>query len=170
MRTRILAWMALFVILGCTGVPDLFERVDDDVTIDQMTGNILAGTPTFDTTYVELNVEKYKSRDKGIFYSLIVEYSSDDWLFIGEGESLVLTVHEQQIALNGRGSSSHRDIGYAGRIHEKAWYVVPFEVLHMIANAEDVKVKIIGPRHHVERYFSGKNFQNLREFIKRHAT
>lgn len=170
MRIRIIVFMVLFLIAGCAGVPSVLEPVRDDYTIDEMTGNILAGTPPWGTTYVELNVERYTSRDGEILYTLVVDYSSDEWLFIRDGESLVLLVEGYRIGLKGKGSSGYRDIGYRGRINEKAWYGISFESLEMIANAKEVEARIIGSRHHVDKHFSEENFRYFREFVNKHGS
>jgi len=170
MRMRIIVFMVLFLIAGCAAVPSLLEPVHDDYTIHGMSGNILAGTPPLSTTYVQLNAERYTSRDGEILYSLVVDYSSDEWLYIREGESLVLLVEGYRIGLKGKGSSPHRGMGYSGRINEKAWYGISFESLEMIANAKEVEARVIGSHHHVDRVFSEENFRYFREFANKHGS
>lgn len=170
MRIKMIIPIVLFLLGGCIGLPSILEPVYDDYTVSEMTGNILAGAPPLSTTYVELNAEQYTSRDGKILYTVVVDYSSNDWLFITPGESLVLSVDGERIGLRGKGSSKHRGNGYVGRIEEKAWYAISFEGLEMIANAKEVRAKIIGTRNQVERHFSEENFRNFRRFVAKYGT
>ncbi len=172
MKMRITLFVVLFLLSGCAGMARLRDRIEaiyggfEDYTVDTITGNVLVGRPPLDTARVELNAQESRSKDGKIFYSLIVDYTAVDWLFIKEGESLVLLIDEQQVGLKGKGSSSHRGIDYDGWKNEKAWYGFSFEGLDMIANAKEVKVRIIGTQRHVDRYFSEENFKNFRRFVR----
>jgi len=115
----------LFLPMGCVNPTGEFEAVYDhfyDYTKSRMAGNVLAGTPPLSVTYVELNAEEYRSRAGKILYSLTIDYSPDEWLFIKQEESLILEVNEEPFGFKGRGSSAHRGIMPAGRVREKAWY------------------------------------------------
>lgn len=173
MKTGIIVLTAIVLLFGCARLTSRIEITYDDFYDDQtvtMAGNILAGTSPLSVTHVELNAEEYRSRDGKILYSLIVDYSSNEWLFIRQGESLVLDVDGQRIGLKGNGSAAHRGIIYGDRVREKAWYGISYEALEMIAHAEEVRLRVIGTRHEVERYFSEQNFRNLKHFVRRYGT
>lgn len=173
MRAKITILTVLLVLMGCGSQVAVIETVDEefyDSRINKMTGNALIETPPSGVDSVELNAERYTSAEGTILYNLVVEYSSSDWLFVKEGESLILIVDGQRIGLKGKGSGPHRDIAYGGRRTEKAWYGVSLDILKMITNAETVKVTIIGSRRSIDRDFTQENFENFRRFVQKLGT
>jgi len=172
MKPKFLVFMAFLIILGCTANDVRFERLDTryyEYPTQRMTGNTLTVVPPAPDLSVELNAEKFRPEKGEVYYNLIVEYSSNEWLFIQRGESLILTVDGEQIGFRGEGSSPHRETSRGGRITEKAWYTISFERLQQIANAERVRVRILGSQRHIDRSFSERNFENFRHFITKYG-
>jgi hypothetical protein len=172
MKTKRLVPLILLFLLSCTASEVLVETVHDEFfksRINRMTGNTLPETTPPDNTTIELNAEIYRSEDGNILYSLIVEYSSDDWLFIRQGEFLLLTVDQKRIELKGEGSSAHRNIQYGGRLTEKAWYGISLEGLKTVADAQRVKATIVGSRRQIDRTLSEKNLVRFRLFIAKYG-
>jgi hypothetical protein len=140
----------------------------DGYTINRMQKNRLGGGILLGSI-VDLNVQKFV-KDSLVVYSLIVRYEGHDWLFIQNGESLILLVDNERIGLVGDGSVSHRDVLSGGLVKEQAWYdnITP-EQLKKIAYATEVKIKIIGSQYHAERYFTSQNFQNFQQFYSEYV-
>lgn len=95
-------------------------------------------------------------------YNIITIYEGDDWLFIEEGESLILLVDGERMAFTGEGSSGHRNV-FGGRVSEMAFYDITKEQLRKLAKANEIKVKIIG-RYPIRGIFTEQNIKNLRKF------
>jgi len=138
----------------------------DGYTINQMTYNYLVSN----SGIVELNIKRLQTKDGRISYYLVVEYQNSDWLFIEGGESLILLVDGERIGFKGDGSLQSRNVGSSGWIDEKAVYDINPKILNQIANAKEVKVKIIGNQYYIECKFTEQSFQNFKKFIAEYIT
>lgn len=141
----------------------------EDVTIIQMRNNLLAGWNMIsDANSVYLNAIKYEKENE-VRYSFLVEYRGSNWLFIGEGETLILLIDGESIAVNGRGSSHHREIGSGPTISERAYYDLPLDLFIKMARAKEIKVKIKGLSYYIERHFSQINLNRWKKFFLDHV-
>lgn len=172
--SRLLILCLLLLITGCAGSMCLIQTRYDEFegyTVVRMVNNDLGGRGLYlDTGFVYLNVQKLVSKEGRVSYCLIAEYTdfSDcaSWLFIESGESLVLLVDGKRVGLTGDGSWNNRNVLYGGSISETAWYPINPEIIRMISNAKEVKVKLIGSNSFVQRYFTQTNFNNFRKFVE----
>ena len=142
----------------------------DGFTIHRMQDNLL-GMEKDSFGGIELNVQQF-IKDGRTSCSLIVSYTGLDWLFIDEGETLVLLVDGERLQFSGKGSYDHRDVerGYSlVTIKEKAWYDITLEQLKKITFAQDVKVKVKGRSHFLTRFFTELNFDAFRRFYKKYV-
>lgn len=141
----------------------------DGYTIDRMTGNYIKDSDVLNTkNSVWLNAQRYLSKDGQKMYSLIVQYWDSDWLFINEGESLVLLIDATRYGFSGKGSIEHRDVTtgmQSAVIKESAWYDVDPEILQKISDAKIVKMKIVGATRDVTRELSPDNISNFKKFV-----
>lgn len=55
-----------------------------------------------------------------------------------------MLVDGEREGLTGDGSWNNRNVLYGGSISETAWYPISPEMIRMISNAKEVKVKLIG--------------------------
>ncbi len=171
---RLLILCLVLFTTGCAGSMCLIQTRYDEFegyTIVRMSNNSLSGSGLYiDTGIVNLNVQKFISKEGRESYSLIVEYVdySDyaTWLFIRSGESLVLLIDGKRIGFTGEGSWNDRDVLYGGSIVETAWYAVSPEIIRMVANAKEVKVKLVGDKGFVQRHFNQTNFSNFKKFVE----
>jgi hypothetical protein len=123
--------------------------------------SILEGNTKYD-----LGIVKIISPDqKNPRYFLRVWYQGDGWIFINEGESLVLLMDGEKTVFSGSGSSGDREVIYGGFVWEVALYPVTEKQIRKISNAKDITVKIIGSKGYVIRKFDETNFENFRHFI-----
>jgi len=176
MSKILFSFMLIVLLSGCASMSaSLNYRVRtiqdefDGYTINRMEHNMLGGGSLLSYTTIWLNTQRYQSKEGNVSYSLIAEYVSPDWLFIERGESLILLVDGQRMGLVGDGSWNHRNVGYGRMVSEKSWYNITLEDLQKIANAKEVKVKIIGSQYYAERCFTDANFKNLKRFIMEYA-
>lgn len=141
----------------------------DNFTVTRMKNNLLAGrTLISDAKSVYLNAVKYQRPNREPKYSLMVDYQSSEWLFIPEGESLILLVDGEPVKFSGRGSSGNRNRRSLG-IREVASYGLTFEQFRQIVTANEIAVKLKGANHFVERHFSQTNFKRFKEFFLEHV-
>jgi hypothetical protein len=190
------AALALAFTTGCAFAPARFETTHDqfeNITKDRMTcpyrlgceedntgnlidaGNALLGIHS-PTMFVSIELQRARFGDGRITYSMIVKYAGKDWLFIGEGESLVMLIDGKRVGFSGKGSGHRRDVGAsqvgAGvGVTEEAWYDVTFDQIRQIASARyrdnkpDVKVKLSGDTTYVERCFIAENLESFKQFV-----
>lgn len=173
MRKAIISLVVFVLLSGCAGWQAEVETSGEGPygpELNRMDGNVLPEPFPSSVTSVELNAERYRTEAGEVLYNLIVEYSSTDWLFIKPGKSLILTVDGDRIGLKGEGSGTYREIHYGGRATEKAWFGVSLYTLKRLAEAEKVRVRIVGSRRTVDRYFSSKNFHHFQRFVEDYGT
>ena len=132
--------------------------------IDRMDDNTVSYTPR-----IEFNAQRYTSRIGKASYSLTVVYGDDRWLYIGQGQTLILLIDGVRLALAGNGSAGHRITLFAGNILEKAWYDISFRQLQKIAMATAVEINIIGRTDMVTDSLSRGNLENLQRFCREYA-
>lgn len=169
-------------IFSCAPIiPNIVTAHDDfeGFTTNRMVGNrlklynvpdfaiiMLGSTPTI----LFLDAQRYISKEGDISYSLIVDYSGPNWLFIKSGESLILLIDNEPIKLSGTGSSIYRDVtNVVGdiRINERSIYPISPDLLKKIAYASDVQVKLIGEKLYHKAQFDSSNFDRFKEFVEK---
>jgi hypothetical protein len=110
----------------------------------------------------------YIATENVSLYSLRLWYSGDDWIFIKPGESLVLLVDGERIAVSTeKGSLDDRNVTDYGYVHEWATYYVEPELIVRLCHATEVKVKVYGDDGSMEGFFEKKNFENICMFVER---
>lgn len=168
----IFCFVLFSLFFSCATAPYKVKTMHDEFdgyTLHRMQANTLSGGGLLGGN-IAINPQKFISKDGKIIYSLVVEYAGEGWLFIQEGESLILLVDGQRIGLKGDGSSRHRNTVYGGVVSEQALYDINREDLIKISNANEVKVKIIGSQYFAERHFSQVNFENFKKFVAQYVT
>jgi hypothetical protein len=164
-------------LFGCitprSFVPEYCVRTISDEfeghTINQMEWNLLGARDVSSKGLIFLNVQKYT---KGVdtLYSLVILYIADDWLFIRDGESLVLLADGERIGFTGKGSSSNRNVSKGGSVTENAHYKITEQQLINIIGANEIKVKIVGTQYYAQRFFTEENIKNFRLFVQEYVT
>ncbi|MCX6143154.1 MAG: hypothetical protein NTZ35_08035 [Ignavibacteriales bacterium] len=119
---------------------------------------------------IAFDLQRIDVDDRIMSYSIIIRYVHADWLFIEQGESLVLLIDGRRIGFTSEGSSNHREVLSGGSVLEEAQYAVDYSTLQMLAHASRIEMKIVGDRYYVTREFEKSNFDNLRNFITRFPT
>ncbi|HET6230919.1 MAG TPA: hypothetical protein VFE05_12675 [Longimicrobiaceae bacterium] len=164
---RILAALLPLVLSACVPRYRVAEWRDDfeQTETRQMRANVLAGEGT-GHDWLALDAESSRTRGDTARYALVVDYrTSGHPLRVPAGETLVLLVDSQRVALRGAGSSGHRARSGVRGDREQARYPVFRTLLERIAAARIVRVRLAGQRYYVERSFSTLNLRHLREFL-----
>ena len=169
--SRLLILCLLLLITGCAGSMCLIQTRYDEFegyTISRMINNSLGGSDwNMNPERVELNIQKLVSKQGHVSYSLIIECVSQlengSWIFITSGESLAFLIDGKRVGLTGNGSGNDRDLFHSGTIMERAEYPVSREMIRTISNAKEVKVRLIGSKGFIERYFVQANFNNFKK-------
>lgn len=87
------------------------------------------------------------------------------WLTVGEGGTLRLTIDGETLALSGTGSAGSRYTGEAGKVYEVALYPASAELIKRIASAKTVAVSIQGD-FLLEKNFGSFNNLYFRQFFQ----
>ncbi len=111
-----------------------------------------------------LNIRQFTSKEGETSYNLVLNYDASEWIFIGEGESLILLVDGKRLGFVGDGSSRYRRTSGYG-IHEAAYYDITLKKITQIANAKEVNLKIIGDPYYTKAQFTKENFDNFKRFV-----
>ncbi|MCA9811733.1 MAG: hypothetical protein KC483_02600 [Nitrosarchaeum sp.] len=116
-----------------------------------------------------MNIIQYKKPDTTI-YQLQYIYVADEWLFIGEDNSLSLLVDGEKYDFSAY-DNFRETIDYMGgvKIREYVYYPVSKDMLEKIANAKIVKVKVSGRQYYVQSQFNKSNFKNFKKFLAQHG-
>lgn len=168
----------IILVISCAGLFYKVETIHDDFdgyTINRTQGNEIKGkgSTAFEIatgvgSAVELNAQRFQLKGGIVSYSLIVKFTGTDWLFIKNGEALILLIDGERIGFQGEGSLNHRNVG-RGWIEEQAWFDISLDDLLKIANAKEVRLKIIGSQYYIERTFVEFNFKNFKDFITKYC-
>jgi hypothetical protein len=164
MRSTLLT--VLLLLAACAPRYGVVQRADpfERVTVRRMRGDLLGG-PGAGADWVALNAEETRPAGDTARYALVVDYRTQgEWLEIRPGESLLLLVDGDRVALSGPGSTRARSEGAAAR-REVARYPASGELMRRIAAARDVRVRLVGRRYHVDRAFTRTNVARFRGFL-----
>ena len=159
--------------LGCASTETYYDKFNR-TTRNTMRGNYISPDKWLPGAIIELNFQRFLTEKGRTTYSLVIEYhavsDSQGWLFIAQGESLILLVDGERIGFRGNGSLRHREVGYGGGVYETAYYhdVAP-AVLWKIANAKKVEAKILGSRYFITCRLTSTNLNNFRRFCESYA-
>jgi len=158
--------LGLFTWAGCATHKVITTHDEfDGTTKHRMYFNALGCAGLLAPT-IQLKAQRFDQKDGAISYSLIVEYSGKNWLFIAPGESLVFKIDGKRKAFSGEGSADHRHVGGLAGVSETAWYhEVKLEDLRELANAQEVKIKIEGKNTYVTRCFKDYSFKSFQNFV-----
>ena len=87
--------------------------------------------------------------------------------FIGVGGSGMSGIAEVLLTMGYQVSGSDLK---TGEVTERAIFQAGGQQLRAIANAENVKVSVLGRNGMVQRTFKPENFEKFREFVQRYVT
>lgn len=164
--------LILFAILplalfGCGGFIKTSYDEFTQCTTDRIHYNELAGGLLGIGSHVMLNAERITTKDGVSQYFLTAEYRGDRWLFIQPGKSLMLLIDGERFDFVRR-SIGRYVISYR-LVEESASYDITPELLHKIAYAKKITMRLIGDNTYCERYFKSRNFKLFREFYEKYV-
>lgn len=124
----------------------------------------LDGQGFLDLSFVTMDVFVDRHKDR-FTMSMAIIYEGESWLFINEGESLVLNIDGEMLPLSTySGSWYNREVKYGGRVREEAHYPFTPEQLHKVNKASKITLRIYGKEGWIERRISEKQREYLRLF------
>ena len=103
--------------------------------------------------------------DPSIAYDIKVDANLQNWIFINDGESLVLKADDQIVTLKGSGSGAGRNIVYKG-VQEVAYWSFPLETLKKLAAAKAIQFRVYGSKGQLTGTFTDRMMQELRFFAQ----
>ena len=167
--------VSAFVLAGCHGMFYSVREYRDEPQVSRiisMDNNFILGDGQYGV-YHELNAQKLIPAEGEPVYSLAYVYSGLDWIYIEEGESLILQIDGETIKLEGEGSSGHRrmlsETAYSQTVEEKATYVITEEILRRLAGAESIKTRIDGSRNYALRRTTEDTIKNFKDFVTKYV-
>lgn len=183
MIKKIFILIIIFAIIGCISfvgvarytVQPKTDSFENSVTY-YMKGNCLIDWTAMGCNNKELNgiyLNAFKKVDKSNnqnTYGIIATYDGGSgWFFIERGESLIFLADGERIGLTGEGSWPYREVGYAGHITEKAYYIVTPEQFRKIALAKNIQVRIIGSKSYFDLEFNESNIESFYKFYNEYV-
>lgn len=101
-----------------------------------------------------------------IAYAINIEANLQSWVFIRDGESMILLVDGQSIPVRGLGSVSSRKVTDLG-VRETASYDFSIELLRKLASAQRIEFRVYGNQGTITGEFTPKMMEQLRFFAER---
>ncbi len=125
----------------------------------------LEGGSFFSERYVLIKFEALSPVDQtqGAYYTINIDASLQDWIFISSGKSLDLKLDGKIMSLSGPGSIDNRDVAADG-VEEVADYSFSGNVLKKIAAANSIEFRLYGDKGVLTGTFTPKMMDELRLF------
>ena len=101
-------------------------------------------------------------------YYLVVETATSDWIFIEAKSSMIVSIDGRRTEFVGGVSYTRRDIivkRREGMLIKRAYYRIPLKEIERIADAREVKVKVVGSSYSLAGEFTRKNSHNFQRFL-----
>ena len=121
---------------------------------------------------VWLNASRMFKNSRDYQYYLEVDYMArieSGYLEIPTGETLVVIADGQELKFSGAGSINARK-QLKEEVTERAIYPATGQQLRAIANAEKVRVSILGRNGLVQRTFTPADFERFRQFVQHYVS
>ena len=147
---------------GSVSYMDEYRGERFDTTTDtQLESSSMPGTQVW------LNASRVSQKyGVTLFYLDVHVESSLAWLAIGPGQTLILVVDNAEIRFDGIGSADLRKTDQkSGKFLESAVYLSNASDIRKIADAKEVKVKVIGKNGVLQSAFGPSNFAVYKKFV-----
>lgn len=169
--TKILWFVLSFTLVGCAASTAVRTTRDD---FERATINTMYVRPNLEpesifSTHTSLNLRRVLTDSGQCRYDVDLMWFGKVWLFIADGESLILLIDGRRVGLSGEGSIGRRDVLTADLLEEQASYPVSFDILKEIAAAKSVRLKIVGTTSYDEKYLEPKHLEAFRDFVRQFA-
>lgn len=157
----------VFLLLTAACVPRYRVTYESDAfalqRVARMHDNVLEAAEG-SRDWVALNAEVTRVVGDSAQYAFRLEYrSTDGWLNVRRGPSLLLLADSERIALTGVRGERRR--GYWGTA-ETMRYPVSRALLDKLTSSDTVRVRVIGNRYYVDRSLGESNRVRLRRFLE----
>lgn len=122
----------------------------------------LEGGSFFSMRYVHLDILGYIQPEP--HYELQFEVTRQGWMFIPEGESLILKIDGGFAPLSGKGSIQNREVLSADSVIEIASYPITPEQLKMVSEGKEVQFRLLGEKDIITGTFTPKTLNGFKVF------
>jgi hypothetical protein len=95
-------------------------------------------------------------------YFIHIFFVAPEWLFIEQGESLIMLVDGERIGFSGDGSINDREV-ISGGVTESAYYPIDKKFIKKLSLAKSVEFQLIGKGKY-EFEFYPENYEHVKEF------
>lgn len=150
----------------CTGCVSRFRVVGSEdpffqTSARRMVGNALE--PGLGGDWVTLDAEARRSGGDSVRYTIVLGVrSTDEFLGVSSGESLILLIDSARIALSSPTLGTRRRRVWG--TWEESRYPVPITVIRRIGDAHEVRARVVGRRGYIDRVWSAENIHRFRDF------
>jgi hypothetical protein len=173
--TRCILLPVCFALLGCVSsplsTPMIVINPDDSggaTTYSLAYNNVRPSDDAFRKSVQNIRLDIQRLDVKGMTqYQLVLVYSGTQWLYIKEGESLMLFLDGQRLTL--KSARAENTETHGSSVTEGAAYPVTPDQLDRIAHATQVRLKIIGRKGSREASFTPTNTKYFRRFVSRYV-
>jgi hypothetical protein len=170
---RVAAVVAMLLISGAAQAAkdiSIYQRTDDfkgqTVYFTQPQKPTLEGGSFVSMRYVYFSYMSLSpTTDSSLAYTIKVDANIQDWIFINDGESLMLKADDQIIPLKGLGSVGNRNVSSMG-VQEVALYSFPLETLKKLAAATTIQFRVYGSKGQLTGTFTDRMMQEIRFFAQ----
>ena len=170
---RFVAFLALLVAFSAHAKESAIYKEADEfkgTTLYFSTTSMakLEGGSFLSERYLLINfVAHQPTKSTDVTYAIKVDSRTPNWLFIKDGESLILKADDKIINLRGPGSLSNREVltGMAGGVRETAIYEISMDDLKTLAAAKAVQFRVYGDKGQITGVFSPGNMKDLAFFV-----
>jgi hypothetical protein len=128
----------------------------------------LEGGSFFSRRYVYLDIHGVKPSAKpSAPYFLTIRMETPDWVFVPQGESLLLKIDDGEITrIFGDGGINSRQIQGPSNVSEIVSYPVTRDLLQRIGQAKKVEFRVVGQRQTVTGAWAAQSLLDAAEFAK----
>lgn len=169
MRITALALAALYACAPASSRVKTTHNDYDASTLVEMADNRLCRGEAHGGYELFLTASRYSDRDGKPFYGLTARYEGADWLRVGRGRTLQLTLDGTAETVAGDGSERFREAAGPGSVRERAQYAVDAAVLRRLAAAKAAGVRLNGERRGVDCVLSPENLESFRRFVSQYV-
>lgn len=179
MKKILLPMLALVAVLtGCnTPMPDTVTYYDEigSGRTDMIPENLLespekqlpGAAPLNDLLWLNA-VRIARGADREFYFEVCYKARAESGLIeIPPGRSLVVTIDDKEVRFQTLSGSLNNRQKKKGIVTETAIFTADADHFRQIAEAKQVKVKVVGQKAVVERAFGPANFDRFKKFVKK---
>jgi hypothetical protein len=144
----------------------VIEDEFDGYKIVRMNGNYIPDSKWLPTNSLFFNAQRFTAKNNNHKYQFFIEWWANEWLFVDEGEKLVLLIDGERVGCTGYGSVKNREMIQGGAVKETVVFEASLDLFAKIASAKKVKIKLVGNSFDIIRELEEEHIENYRLFVE----